>query len=82
MVILQILVKNALFLTESRFFKRFHKELDETMRRRRNLFIEKTNTRKAVRIVLVSTYGLVDNPYAGNVHNVVTMEDLFKDGMV
>ena len=56
-----------------------HKELDETMRRRRNLFIEKTNTRKAVRIVLVSTYGLVDNPYAGNVHNVVTMEDLFKD---
>ena len=32
-----------------------------------NLFIEKTNTRKAVRIVLVSTYGLVDNPYAGNV---------------
>ena len=48
------------------------------MRRRRNLFVEKTETRKAVRIVLVCTYGVADNPYAGNVHNVVTMEDLFK----
>ena len=56
------------------------KGLDEAMRRRRNLFMEKTETRKAVRIVLVTTYGVVDNPYAGNVHNVVTMEDLFKEG--
>lgn len=55
------------------------KELDEAMRRRRNLFMEKTETHKAVRIVLVTTYGVVDNPYAGNVHNVVTMDDLFKE---
>lgn len=53
------------------------KDLDETLRRRLNLFVEKTNTRKAVRIVLICTYGLADNPYAGNVNNVVTMDHLF-----
>lgn len=55
------------------------KELDEALLHRKNLFLRVTGTRKAVRIVLVCMYGVTDNPYAGNVQNVVTMEDLFRD---
>ena len=41
-------------------------------------FRRQTNTRKGVRIVMVTSFGLKRNKYFGNVQNVVTLDDLFR----
>ena len=41
-------------------------------------FRRQTNTRKGVRIVMVTLFGLKRNKYFGNVQNVVTLDDLFR----
>ena len=55
------------------------KQYDDVLRHKVATFMEKTGTRKAVRVMIVTTLGLANNQYAGNVHNVVTMDDLFKE---
>ena len=41
-------------------------------------FRRQTNTRKGVRIVLVTSYGLKRNKYFGNIQGIVTLDDLFR----
>ena len=42
-------------------------------------FVRQTGTRKAVLTVLVAASGVKRNTYSGNIHFVVTLDDLFRD---
>ena len=53
------------------------KEYDEELRRKIGVFEYATKTRKAVRIVMITSYGLVRNAYANDIPNQLTMDDLF-----
>jgi hypothetical protein len=55
-----------------------NKSYDAELRRKASIFRNKTGTKKAVTTVMITTYGLVDNAYANNIQNQVTMEDLFE----
>ena len=55
-----------------------NKEYDEELRNKINVFREVTGTRKAVQLVMVTTYGLTQNMYSSLVQCVVTLDDLFK----
>jgi hypothetical protein len=46
---------------------------------RSSQFVRQTKTRKAVCIVLVAAAGVKRNQYSGNVQNIVTLDDLFRD---
>ncbi|MDR1713032.1 MAG: DUF4143 domain-containing protein [Coriobacteriales bacterium] len=50
---------------------------DERLRHRRSAFISATHTRKAVHLILVTTYGLKLGKYSCTFQSVITMEDLF-----
>ena len=50
---------------------------DRDMRRKISDFRKKTRTRHAIHPTLITTYGLVDNAYAGMVQAVITTEELF-----
>ena len=54
------------------------KSYDAELRRKARVFSAKTNTKKAVTTVMITTYGLVENAYAADIQNQVTMEDLFE----
>ena len=54
------------------------KSYDAELRRKARVFSAKTNTKKAVTTVMITTYGLVQNAYAADIQNQVTMEDLFE----
>lgn len=47
----------------------------ETLQKAR--FIEETNTRKAVHITMVTTYGVRHNEYFNDIQSQVTLDDLF-----
>ena len=67
-------------LCEMRFYKDDYplSEKDEKdFARRRNSFRAVTKTKKNIQTVLVTTYGIVKNKYAGIVNAVVTADDLF-----
>ena len=53
------------------------KSYSDDLRHKANIFKTKTNTRKAVFTVMITTKGLLDNPYARDIQNQVVMEDLF-----
>lgn len=53
-------------------------KVDESIRTKINDQKIGTGTKYAVFPTLITTYGLVENAYAGNVQSVVTMADLFK----
>ena len=53
------------------------KKYDDVLRTKLSEFIEHTNTRKAVWMTMVTTYGLKNNLYSGNIQRVLTMDDLF-----
>lgn len=55
------------------------KQYDEELRHKACVFQLKCATRKAVRLTMITTYGLTPNPYAGNIQNIITMDDLFRD---
>ena len=50
---------------------------DKSLRSKIHDLITATGTRYAIHPTLITTYGLVPNPYASNIQAVVTMEDLF-----
>ena len=54
------------------------KDYAEWLRERKDIFRESTKTRKTLHTVLVTTWGLQQNSYAGTVQKAVTMDDLFK----
>ena len=55
------------------------KQYDEQVRHKASVFQTKCATRKAVRLTMITTYGIMPNPYAGNIHNTVVMDDLFAE---
>lgn len=54
------------------------KKYDELLRERREYFRSKTKTRKALHLTFVTTYGLKDGLYKGNIQNEVVLDDLFE----
>lgn len=55
------------------------KQYDEHLRNRAERFRSATKTRKALHQTFVTTYGLKQNMYSGNVQSEVKLDDLFTD---
>ena len=53
-------------------------DYDERLRTRKETFRAVTSTRKTLQVVLITTYGLVKTKYSANIHDIVTLEDLFE----
>lgn len=51
---------------------------DRAQRRKTSDFRKKTKTRSAIHPTLVTTYGLLENSYSGEIQSVVTADDLFR----
>ena len=71
---------NVINLCEIKFSNdpyRITKEYDTSLRSKIGTFRYATNTRKAVRLVMITSYGLVENAYANSIPNKLTMDDLF-----
>ena len=56
---------------------RITKEYDIELRRKVGVFRYATKTRKAVRITLITSYGVAPNAYANNILSQLTMDALF-----
>ena len=54
------------------------KDYAEWLRNRKNIFRDSTKTNKTLHTVLVTTWGLQHNAYAGTIQKCITMENLFK----
>ena len=54
------------------------KSYSDDLRHKANIFKTKTNTRKAVFTVMITTKGLYDNPYARDIQGQVVMEEMFE----
>jgi hypothetical protein len=50
---------------------------ERDLRRKKTVFVDDTNTRKAVHITMVTTYGLRQNTHSGVIQSEVTLDDLF-----
>ena len=53
------------------------KKYDEELRNKVGVFREETKTRKAIYLTMITTFGLKQNTYSGNVQNDITMDALF-----
>lgn len=53
-------------------------DYDERLRTRKETFRAVTGTRKILHTVLVTTYGLVKTKYSADIHDLVTLADLFE----
>lgn len=54
-----------------------NKDYEAKLRRKIESFREQTNTKKALQLVMITTYGVKQNMYSNKVHSQVTMDDLF-----
>lgn len=54
------------------------KKYDQILRTKISEFLAYSNTKKAVWLVMVTTFGLKNNTYAGSVQQTLTMDDLFQ----
>ena len=52
-------------------------EYEQKLRNKKSAFINATNTRKAVHLTMVTTFGIKVNAHSGVVQNEITLEDLF-----
>ena len=52
-------------------------EYEQKLRNKKSVFIDATNTKKAVHLTMVTTFGIKANAYSGIVQNEVTLDDLF-----
>ena len=52
-------------------------EYEQKLRNKKSAFIDATNTRKAVHLTMVTTFGIKANAHSGIVQNEITLEDLF-----
>ena len=55
-----------------------NKEYDAALQRKKAIFCESTRTTKAVHLTMITDQGLVDNPYARDIHSQVSEDDLFR----
>ena len=51
---------------------------DRAQRRKISDFRRKTKSKCSIHITLITTYGLVENAYSGEIQSVITSEDLFE----
>jgi hypothetical protein len=71
---------NVINLCEMKFYSdpyAMTKADDKAVRDKKTIFQNVTQTRKAVRIVMITSYGLVRNAYAKGIPNQLTLDDLF-----
>jgi len=54
------------------------KKYDEVLRRKRGFFREQTGTKKGIWVVMITTYGLVENMYQWSAEKSLTMDVLFE----
>ena len=54
------------------------KKYDENLRNKIGNFRQETNTRKALFLTFITTYGIAQNKYSGMVRNDLTMDILFE----
>lgn len=54
-------------------------DYDSNLRRKSSVFEAQTSTRKAVRTVMITTYGIAHNEWSNNITNQVVMDDLFEE---
>jgi len=52
-------------------------EYEQKLRNQKSAFIDATNTRKAVHLTMVTTFGIKANAHSGIVQNEVKLDDLF-----
>ncbi len=52
--------------------------VDSVIRNKIEVFKTVTESKYAIFPTLITTYGLVDNQYSGNIQSVITLDDLFK----
>ena len=52
-------------------------EYEQKLRNKKSAFINATNTRNAVHLTMVTTFGIKVNAHSGIVQNEITLEDLF-----
>ena len=52
-------------------------EYEQKLRNKKSVFIDTTNTRKAVHLTMVTTFGIKTNAHSGIVQNEITLDDLF-----
>jgi hypothetical protein len=53
------------------------KKYDEILRHKKYTFIEECNTKEAVHLTMITTYGIAHNAYWNNVQSEVVLNDLF-----
>lgn len=54
------------------------KDYDQWLLERRELFREQTRTRKALHLTMITTAGVKENPYSGDINSEVTLNDLMQ----
>lgn len=52
-------------------------EYERNLRNKKSAFIASTNTRKAVHLTMVTTYGVHKNVHSGIIQNEITLDELF-----
>ena len=52
-------------------------EYEHKLRNKKSIFIDTPKTRKAVRLTMVTTFGIKTNAHSGIVQNEVKLDDLF-----
>ena len=52
-------------------------DYEQQLRQKKSIFIEQTQTHKAVHLTFVSTFGLLPNAYSGSIQQEVVLDDLF-----
>ncbi|MDR2621076.1 MAG: ATP-binding protein, partial [Dysgonamonadaceae bacterium] len=67
-------------LCEMKFSKReftITKDYDRILRNKMATFAEETQTKKAIHLTLITTYGVKRNEYWGNIQGEIKLDDLF-----
>lgn len=54
------------------------KKYEETLRNKKQAFVQETKTRKSIHLTMVTTYGVKRNEYSGIIQSEVMIDDLFK----
>lgn len=75
---------NVINLCEMKFSKEEYtisKEYDQHLRERQSTFQHLTRTKNAIHLTFVTTFGLKQNLYSGNIQQVVTLNHLFSENL-
>jgi len=71
---------NVINICEIKFSRKefaITKDYDENLRNKVWTFAEKTHTKKAIHITMITTYGVKRNEYWNNIQSEITLNDLF-----